>query len=109
MVFVLMARRPPDCTLFPYTTLFRSTRIFFGCVRPAEEGGETPLVDSRRVFEMIDPHIRKRFAEKQIMYVRNYGERMGLSWQKVFLTTDRAEVERRCRAARMQFEWKSGD
>ena len=85
------------------------TRVFFGCVRPADEGGETPLVDSRRVFEMIDPQIRKRFADKQIMYVRNYGERMGLSWQKVFLTTDRTEVERRCRAARMQFEWKSGD
>ncbi|MDX6502442.1 MAG: hypothetical protein QOG23_5706 [Blastocatellia bacterium] len=85
------------------------TRVFFGCVRPADEGGETPLVDSRRVFEMIDPQIRKRFADRQIMYVRNYGERMGLSWQKVFLTRDRTEVEHRCRAARMQFEWKSRD
>src|SRR5215210_1954054 len=85
------------------------SRILFGCLRPADSGGETPLVDSRRVFSAIDPAVRRRFAERGVMYVRNYGERLGLKWQRVFLTDDRAEVERRCRAARMGFEWKSGD
>src|SRR2546429_3764696 len=30
--FFLMIRRPPRSTLFPYTTLFRSTGAFPGCV-----------------------------------------------------------------------------
>src|SRR5436190_13659526 len=30
--FFLMIRRPPRSTLFPYTTLFRSTRRSFPCV-----------------------------------------------------------------------------
>src|ERR1039457_7582944 len=29
-VFFLMIRRPPRSTLFPYTTLFRSDRIYLG-------------------------------------------------------------------------------
>src|SRR5256885_10494255 len=35
-----MIRRPPRSTLFPYTTLFRSARIFPDVIRHAE----TPLV-----------------------------------------------------------------
>src|SRR2546430_10701357 len=27
-----MIRRPPRSTLFPYTTLFRSSFLFFGCI-----------------------------------------------------------------------------
>src|SRR3712207_7842780 len=32
-IFVLMIRRPPRSTLFPYTTLFRSVRTLAGVVR----------------------------------------------------------------------------
>jgi alpha-ketoglutarate-dependent taurine dioxygenase len=83
--------------------------IWFGCVHPATEGGETPIVDSRKVYELLDPEIRETFADKQIMYVRNYGKGPGLEWQTVFNTTDKAEVENRCREARMDFEWTAND
>src|SRR6266480_7074088 len=33
--FFLMIRRPPRSTLFPYTTLFRSSRTCRGTARPA--------------------------------------------------------------------------
>src|SRR5437764_14236120 len=33
LFFFLIIRRPPRSTLFPYTTLFRSTRIDFGALR----------------------------------------------------------------------------
>src|SRR6266496_6311879 len=36
--FFLMIRRPPRSTLFPYTTLFRSTRSRAGPRRPAAPG-----------------------------------------------------------------------
>src|SRR3712207_8033970 len=35
MIFFLMIRRPPRSTLFPYTTLFRSTRGATSCTRSA--------------------------------------------------------------------------
>lgn len=85
------------------------TRIFFCCASPARRGGETPLADSRRVYEMIDPRIREKFEAKQVMYARNYGGGMGLDWQTVFQTTDRAEVERMCRESLMEFQWKDND
>jgi len=81
-------------------------RIWFGCVQPAAQGGETPVVDSRKVYEQIEPSVRERFIEKQVMYVRNYGEGLGLDWQAVFKTAERAEVERICAETRVEFEWK---
>ena len=84
-------------------------KIWFACVQPAAEGGETPIVDSRKVYELLDPEIREPFAAKQIMYVRNYGKGPGLEWQTVFNTTNKAEVERRCRTSRMDFEWTTND
>lgn len=80
-------------------------KIFFYCVTPAEQGGETPIADSRRIFVRIDPRIRERFIQKQIMYVRNYDEGLDLSWTTVFQTTDRAEVETYCRQNGIEFEW----
>jgi non-ribosomal peptide synthetase component F/alpha-ketoglutarate-dependent taurine dioxygenase/acyl carrier protein len=84
-------------------------KIWFCCLRPAEQGGETPVVDSRRVFDLLDPAIKHRFIEKGVMYMRNYGEGPGLSWQTVFGTMDKAEVEEKCRRNGMTFEWKEND
>src|ERR1041385_9498805 len=38
--FVLMIRRPPRSTLFPYTTLFRSYQCAFACSRRAGDADE---------------------------------------------------------------------
>ena len=84
-------------------------KIWFCCVRPADQGGETPIVDSRKVYEHLDPAIRERFMRHGITYVRNYGEGPGLKWQEVFQTTDRGAVEEHCRQNLIEFEWKSGD
>jgi alpha-ketoglutarate-dependent taurine dioxygenase len=43
------------------------------------------------------------------MYVRNFGGEIGLSWQEVFQTRDKGEVEEYCRAVDIQVEWKSLD
>lgn len=82
-------------------------KIWFYCVTPAEQGGETPTADSRKVFARIDPEIRERFIEKKVMYVRNYDEGLDLAWSTVFQTTDKAEVETYCRRANIEFEWLS--
>ena len=84
-------------------------KILFFCAQPARQGGCTPIVDDRRLLDRIDPRIRERFLEKKVMYVRNYGEGLDLSWQEAFQTEDRAAVEEYCRSSHMDFEWRSGD
>jgi alpha-ketoglutarate-dependent taurine dioxygenase len=84
-------------------------KIWFCCVKPADRGGETPIVDSRKIYERMDPAILDRFMRHGVMYVRNYGEGPGRSWQDVFRTTDREAVEDQCRKNLIEFEWKDGD
>jgi amino acid adenylation domain-containing protein len=84
-------------------------KIWFCCSKPANEGGETPIVDSRQVFESISPAIREQFIRKGVMYVRNYGDNFELGWQQIFQTSSKSEVERRCREDRIDFEWKDSD
>ena len=42
------------------------------------------------------------------MYVRNYGDGLDLTWENVFQTTLKSEVEDYCRTTDIQFEWKDG-
>ena len=82
-------------------------KIWFHCIVAAERGGETPIADSRKVFQRIDPWIREKFAGKKVSYVRNYGGGVDLSWQEVFQTRDRRAVEDFCRDAGIELDWKS--
>ncbi|HEX6288829.1 MAG TPA: TauD/TfdA family dioxygenase [Herpetosiphonaceae bacterium] len=82
------------------------TNIFFLCLKPAEQQGETPIADMRRVYQRLDPRIREKFMEKGWMLVRNFGDGFGLPWQEVFHTTDKAEVERYCQQVGTQVEWR---
>ncbi len=84
-------------------------KIWFCCLQAPTEGGETPIVDSRKVYNLIDPKIRQRFEEKKVMYVRNHWKGFGLSWQTLFRTTDKSVVEDQCRKAGIEFEWKEND
>jgi alpha-ketoglutarate-dependent taurine dioxygenase len=81
------------------------SKIAFFCIQPAESGGETPLADSRRVFNRIKPTVKESFSEKKVMYVRNYGD-IDIPWQKVFDTKSKAEVESYCIREGIKFEWK---
>lgn len=81
-------------------------KLWFFCVIPAEVGGETPICDSRKIYNRIAPKIRDRFAEKGVMYVRNYSQEMDLPWQEVFQTTDPAVAEAFCHKEGLAFEWR---
>ncbi|MHC1548035.1 TauD/TfdA family dioxygenase [Phyllobacterium sp. K27] len=86
-------------------TLRWPLKIWFYCDTPAEEGGETPVVDSRSVFRKLRPELRDLFARKKLMYVRNYGNGLDLPWHQVFQTERREEVEAFCHAQDIQWEW----
>jgi len=84
-------------------------KIFFHCVQPAASDGETPIADVRGVLARISASVKQRFAEKKVLYVRNFGNGLGLSWQEAFQTTDPIMVERVCRSADISWEWKGQD
>ena len=84
-------------------------KIWFFCAKPADEGGATPIVSDRLIFDRIDPRIKERFMDKKVMYVRNYGGGLDLSWENVFQTTDKSVVEEYCRKSLTEFEWRDGN
>jgi alpha-ketoglutarate-dependent taurine dioxygenase len=101
---------PPDQAIFLHNENSYQPawplRICFFCKLPALQGGQTPLADMRRIYARLPARIRERFAEKQVLYVRNFGDGLGLPWQEVFQTQERARVEAYCRETGMSCEWK---
>lgn len=80
-------------------------KLFFYCSQPSAEGGETPIVDCRKVLRRIEPEIVQKFVEKKWMYVRNFGNGVGIPWEEAFNTTDRTVVEKYCQEEDISFEW----
>jgi alpha-ketoglutarate-dependent taurine dioxygenase len=80
---------------------------WFYCVKPARVGGETPIVDCRKVYQRLDPRIVENFRRRKLRYVRNFHEGLDVSWQTFFRTTERAVVEQGLLAHSTEFEWTS--
>lgn len=81
------------------------SKIMFFCVVAPSSGGETPIADSRRVLRYLDKNIIEEFKKKQVMYVRNYTSGIDLSWQEVFQTESKAEVEAFCYENGIAWQW----
>jgi len=104
---------PPDKRIFLHNeqsyNLTFPMKIFFFCAQAPREGGATPIADTRRIFGRIADEIRERFIRRKYMYVRNFGDGFGLSWQDAFQTERRPEVEEYCRRNQIEYEWRDGD
>jgi alpha-ketoglutarate-dependent taurine dioxygenase len=102
---------PPDQVILFHNEASHTHRWpmkqWFFCVRPSEQGGETPLLDCRKVYSLLDPALVEQFENKQLMYVRNFTEGLDVSWQQFFKTADKSTVERYCTDASINFEWKN--
>ena len=84
------------------------TKLWFFCMTPSEQGGETPIADSRKIFQMLDAGIKERFRRKKVSYVRNYGQGLDLTWQNAFQTDSRDSVEEYCRQSHVEYKWLDG-
>jgi len=83
--------------------------IWFYCVQPPLQGGESPIIDGRKIYQALNPVIRGKFESKGLLYVRNFTDGLDVSWQDFFHTSDRSAVERYCREAGIDFEWKGSN
>lgn len=84
-------------------------KIGFLSLIVAATGGETPIADSRRVYDRLPADVRDRFEKLGVMYVRNYTPWMDLPWQNVFQAETREEVDEYCRSAGIEAEWVDED
>jgi alpha-ketoglutarate-dependent taurine dioxygenase len=84
-------------------------KLSFFAQQVADRGGETPIADCRKVYNAIAPEIRECFQRRGLIYVRNYGTGLDLTWQEVFQTSSKMVVEDYCRRSGMEFEWVGAD
>lgn len=84
-------------------------RIWFHCALAARSGGATPIADSRAVYRALSPALVERFAKRELLYVRNFGQGLDLPWQNAFGTEDPREVERICAARGIACAWRDSE
>jgi len=82
-------------------------KIIFCCLVVADEGGETPLADSRKVLADVPPGIVAKFRARGVMYRRKLIRDMGMSWQEVFQTDDKAVVDHVCKLNNIRYKFVS--
>ena len=85
------------------------SKINFLSIVVAKQGGATPIVDCRKVYNDLDSAVRETFEEKGLMYVRNFAEGLDVSWQRFFGTEDKSVVEGSCNKSGMTCEWHGKD
>lgn len=81
------------------------SRLWFHCQKPAAQGGETPLADSRKVLARIPSAVKDELVARELLYVRHYGHELDLPWQTVFGTDDREQVAAYCAANGVEHHW----
>lgn len=95
--------------------------IYFFCEVAPQDRGETIIADARRVYEAIDPQVKKIFSEKGLTYISHYYHRSKImewlnsmqrshkSWREVFETDSKDEVEQKCLANEFDWRWLKRD
>jgi alpha-ketoglutarate-dependent taurine dioxygenase len=85
--------------------------IFFYCKTPADEGGETPIMDCRKFLEKLEPGMIDKFERLGVKYTRYLSgvKGMGKSWMDTFETTDRQVVEKYCQDNDIAYFWEGNN
>jgi alpha-ketoglutarate-dependent taurine dioxygenase len=106
---------PPEYSISLHNELSYSGtwpgRLFFCCVQPPASGGQTPLVDSRRLLRELPANLVETFRRRKVRYIRNLhgGKGFGPSWQQTYQTDDKAVAERAARETDVEVTWLPGD
>lgn len=89
-------------------------RILFFCARPAETGGETPIVLSTAVYEQLAsefPEFTQKLAAHGVVYSRvmtpndRPESAIGRGWKRTFCAETRADVEKALTRKGYSWEW----
>lgn len=80
-------------------------KIAFCCIKPATQGGETPLADMRCVSAALGEQCIAQFEARGVRYVRHYHPYVDVPWQTVFQTQEPSAVSRYCAEHGIEHEW----
>ncbi len=85
-------------------------RVYFGCLLPAQTGGETHIADGREIYRRLNADVRDRFENRGVTYLQHLWDAddaagPGKSWQETFETTDRSTVENNLKASNTPYSW----
>jgi alpha-ketoglutarate-dependent taurine dioxygenase len=103
---------PPDMWLGLHNELsytgVQPQRLFFFCLVPPRQGGETTLADSRQILADLDPALVDEFRRRGLRYIRNLSPvaGTGYGWPDAFETDDSSLAEARARESGAEVEWK---
>lgn len=120
---VFTANESPADQLIPFHHEMAQSKnhpgtVFFYCMKPPIEGGETPIVLSNLVYERIKeefPGFVRELEEKGVRYVRILPEdddpssAIGRGWKSTFAVKTRSDAERVGREMGMELEWLAGE
>jgi len=84
-------------------------KIYFYCQEPASIGGYTPIADTRKIFKRISADTRDQFIKRHYRYSRYFWPMLSMTWQNVFQTRNKNEVEAYCEANDIHYQWQSDD
>jgi hypothetical protein len=109
---------PPEVTIYFHHEMAQTPiypkKLFFFCLQPAEEGGETPLCRSDILFERLSqrcPQFARDCDEKGLRYSNvmpaenDPKSGMGRSWKSTLRAETREEAESRLREIGYDWEW----
>ncbi|GGG13618.1 peptide synthase [Rhodococcoides trifolii] len=81
------------------------TLLLFSCRTPPESGGALGLADSARVLRALPRRLVERFGQQGWILRRAFTGEIGASVAEAFGTSDRADVDRYCRANAIDARW----
>ncbi|HXV75888.1 MAG TPA: TauD/TfdA family dioxygenase [Candidatus Polarisedimenticolaceae bacterium] len=91
-----------------YTSVY-PTGVALCCETPPTRGGRTPIADMARVLDRLPVALVARFDALGVRYRQHVpsssSSRRARSWQQMFDTEDRSEVERVCAAQGIDHRW----
>ncbi|MFT5822222.1 MAG: alpha-ketoglutarate-dependent taurine dioxygenase [Crocinitomix sp.] len=82
-------------------------KIIFCCVDAADEGGETPIADNRKVLNAISDQTKEKFVDHGVKYRRFFSNGSGMSWHEAFQTEDKNIVEEECHSMGIDYKWQN--
>jgi hypothetical protein len=113
---------PPEVTIYFHHEMAQTPifpkKLFFFCLQPAQDGGETPLCRSDILFERLSercPKFARDCDEKGLCYSNvmpaenDPKSGMGRSWKSTLRAETRAEAENRLREIGYDWEWLPED
>lgn len=83
--------------------------IYFYSDTVAEQGGETPMADTRKIFARLPEALQCKLMDKGYLYQRNFNRSFGLTWQEAFQLEDKESVSQYCRDNHIDYHWHDSD